>query len=60
MYYMLYSYNEARKKVVRKLQGENTVQYHIEKNPCISKCGPVQFRPLLFKGQLYMEEITST
>ena len=29
----------------------STVIFTIEKNPCVS--GPVQFKPVLFKGQLY-------
>jgi len=49
---MLYSYNKARgKKMLRKWQEkENTVLYPIYRKKSVS--GPMQLKPVLFKGQL--------
>lgn len=57
---MLYSYNEARKKIsLRKLQRrENTGLYCIEKNPCISKWTCAVQTPV--EGSAVHEKVTST
>lgn len=56
MYLILYSYNKIREKVIMTIirkRKYHTILYFLEKKPAYK--WNVQFKPMLFEGQLYYQ-----
>lgn len=55
MYYILYSYNKAgEKKIFQIVKSPKNFSIHLLKKIHIYISEPMQFKPMSFKGQLYI------